>query len=181
MFVFQYFRCVYIQNNMQIIPLYEMTGGMLESSDGQVVCLWNVVSQLLQQFLSHVNKTLLHMIPMNSSRAGHIFCEGDAPCFWNVHISIKSFVSQTTFIDFKSSKWLKVNLSYLLCQSVDKGYNSWTKSLIALFYFPSMMTHHLHCTCYFQCFQSIVAAMYSIHDHVQCKLCWNHEKNHTEN
>ena len=45
MFVFQYFRCVYIQNNMQIIPLYEMTGGMLESSDGQVVCLWNVVSQ----------------------------------------------------------------------------------------------------------------------------------------
>ena len=91
---------------------------MVRWSVCEMLCL-----KLLPQFLSPVNKTLLHMIPMNSSRAGHIFfCEGDATCFWNIHISIKSFVSQTTFIDFKSSKWLKVNLSYLLCQSVDKGY-----------------------------------------------------------
>jgi len=30
---------------MRIIALYETIAGILESSDGQVVCLWNVVSQ----------------------------------------------------------------------------------------------------------------------------------------
>ena len=89
---------------------------------------------------------LIHMIPIKSRCAWHICCEAHQRClrvmplFRNSHISI--FVSQPTFIVFKSFKWLlMVKLSYLLWQSRDRGVYS-LQSMKAQFFCRSYSAYH---------------------------------------